>query len=57
MAKVRLPMAPDLEPTSSEKTYSLNGEILPRDHAKSILMEAKARFPFLTDKDLDEMVI
>jgi hypothetical protein len=54
MAKVRQPMAPDSEPMQPETVSSPGGENLPWDHADAMRMRVKARFPTLTDEELDE---
>jgi hypothetical protein len=50
MAKVRQPMAPDSLQTQL-------GGLSSQDFAEASRTAMKARFPSLTDKDLDELVI
>lgn len=57
MAKVHQPMAPDSEPTQSGQASSQSSEKLPWDHADSIRMAVKARFPGLSESDLDEAMM
>lgn len=57
MAKVHQPMAPDSEPTQSGTTSSPGSEKLPWDHADSIRMAVKARFPGLTESQLHEVMM
>lgn len=57
MAKVRQPLAPDLDPTQLDP---VSLAAIAKDdpaHADNIRAEVKARFPTLTESQLDELLM